>query len=252
MAGGKPEQKRDPSPRIRLPQLDPHVTYTLMALSILFFLIQVGTSMVIGQDIPAALGVKANRLIEDGQYWRLLTPMLLHGSLLHLGFNMYALYILGRRLERYFGHTRFLALYVISGFCGNIFSFILTQASSLGSSTAIFGLLGAEGVFIYQHRDFLGDRFKGALGQIIQVAVINLLIGLSPGIDNWGHVGGLIGGAVFTWFAGPLLQVEGISPFLDLKDKRSGDAVNVVFLLMALALGAVVWFIIALRQGGGF
>lgn len=252
MTEGEAESERIPSPRITLPQLDPHVTYTLMALSILVFLLQVGTNILLRQDLPAAFGVKANRLIEEGQYWRLLTPMLLHGSLLHLGFNMYALYILGRRLERYFGHKRFLALYVISGFCGNILSFILTQASSLGSSTAIFGLLGAEGVFIYQHRDLIGDRFKGAFGQIVQVAVINLLIGISPGIDNWGHMGGLIGGVVFTWFAGPLLRVEGISPFLELKDTRSGDVVRVVFLLMALALGTLVWFIITLRQGGGF
>lgn len=247
MTGGEPEPERVPSPRIALPQPDPHVTYTLMALSIVVFLLQVGTSMLLGQDLPALFGVKDNRWIEAGEYWRLFTPMLLHGSILHLGFNMYALYILGRRLERYFGHTRFLALYIISGFCGNIFSFVLTQASSLGSSTAIFGLLGAEGVFIYQHRDLLGDRFKGAFGQIVQVAVINLLIGLSPGIDNWGHIGGLIGGVVFTWFAGPLLRVEGISPFLELKDKRSSDMVRMVFLLMALSLGVLVWFIIALR-----
>ncbi len=247
LTGGGSEQERPPLPRIRIPQLDPHVTYTLMALSIVVFVMQVGTNLFLGQDLPAAYGVKDNRWIEAGQYWRLFTPMLLHGSILHLGFNMYALYILGRRLERYFGHTRFLALYIISGFCGNIFSFTLTQASSLGSSTAIFGLLGAEGVFIYQHRDFLGDRFKGALGQIIQVAVINLLIGLSPGIDNWGHIGGLIGGVVFTWFAGPLFQLEGISPLIELKDKRSSDVVSVIFLVMALLLLALVWLIITLR-----
>jgi len=236
-----------PQPRIQTPQTEPLVTYTLMALSIFFFLIQVGTRVFLDLDLPAAYGVKDNRLIQSGQYWRLLTPMLLHGSILHLGFNMYALYILGRRLERYFGHTRFLALYIISGLAGNVFSFMLTQASSLGSSTAIFGLLGAEGVFIYQHRDLLGDRFKGALRQIIQVALINLLIGLSPGIDNWGHIGGLLGGVAFTWFAGPLFQLEGVSPFLELKDKRSRDVANVVFLIMALLLLALVWLILAFR-----
>ncbi|MFO7944787.1 MAG: rhomboid family intramembrane serine protease [Anaerolineales bacterium] len=236
-----------PQPRIQTPQTEPLVTYTLLALSILVFVLQVGTNLLLGQDLPAAYGVKNNRWIEAGQYWRLLTPMLLHGSIIHLGFNMYALYILGRRLERFFGHTRFLALYIISGFCGNIFSFMLTQASSLGSSTAIFGLLGAEGVFIYQHRDLLGERFEGALRQIIQVALINLLIGLSPGIDNWGHIGGLLGGVAFTWFAGPLFQLEGIFPLVELKDKRSRDVANVVFLIMAFLLLALVWLILTFR-----
>jgi rhomboid protease GluP len=236
-----------PQPRIQTPQTEPLVTYTLLALSIFFFLIQMGTRVFLDLDLPAAYGVKDNRLIQSGQYWRLFTPMLLHGSILHLGFNMYALYILGRRLERYFGHTRFLALYIISGLTGNVFSFMLTQASSLGSSTAIFGLLGAEGIFIYQHRDLLGERFKGALRQIIQVALINLLIGLSPGIDNWGHIGGLLGGVAFTWFAGPLFQLEGNFPLVELKDKRSRDLANVVFLIMALLLLALVWLILTFR-----
>ncbi len=246
-----PEEEAQPEPeprrRIQIPQLDPYVTYTFMGISILFFLIQLSTQSFLNLDLPAAYGVKSNRLIRMGQYWRLLTPVLLHGSLLHLGFNMYALYILGRRLERYFGHGRFLALYVLGGFCGNIFSFLLTEANSLGSSTAIFGLLGAEGVFLYQNRELLGDRFRQAISQIIQVAVINLLIGLSPGIDNWGHIGGLLGGVAFTWLAGPIFQVEGISPLLQLKDQRSTSTVTLVFVLIAFILSAVAAW--ALRAG---
>lgn len=245
---GIPEEESPPEPeprrRIQIPQLDPYVTYTFMGVSILFFLVQIGTESFLALDLPAAYGVKSNRLIRMGQYWRLLTPVLLHGSLLHLGFNMYALYILGRRMERYFGHGRFVALYILGGFCGNIFSFLLTDANSLGSSTAIFGLLGAEGVFLYQNRDLLGDRFRQAISQIIQVAVINLLIGLSPGIDNWGHIGGLIGGVAFTWFAGPVFRVEGISPMLELKDQRSSSTVIVVFVLMVFVLSAAVWWVI--------
>ncbi len=98
------------------------------------------------------LGLKVNELIVQGQYWRLLTPMFLHGDILHLGFNMYALYIFGPSLERYFGHLRFITLFVLSGFAGNVLSFMFSAAPSLGSSTAIFGLLGAEGVFLYRNR----------------------------------------------------------------------------------------------------
>ena len=240
-------QPETPSPRVYFPHVQPLVTYILLGLTVLVYILQVGSEFFLGLDLPAAYGVKYNPLIEAGQYWRLLTPMLLHGSLIHLGFNMYALYILGRRLENFFGHYRFLALYLISGFAGNILSMLLTKEASLGSSTAIFGLLGAEGVFIYQHRELLGNQAKHALRQIIQVAAINLVIGLSPGIDNWGHVGGLLGGVAFIWLAGPVLQVGGIYPSLVLEDTREPGTVGRVFLILGLALATLAGGIIYWR-----
>ena len=95
---------------VRLPQNAPYVTYTILALTILAFLGQMATEALFGFDVLAIFGLKVNELIAEGQFWRLFTPMLLHGSLLHIGFNMYALYLFGPRLERYFGHGRFLAL----------------------------------------------------------------------------------------------------------------------------------------------
>ena len=156
--------------------------------------------------------------------------MFLHdtSSILHIGFNMYALYIFGPGLERYFGRTRFLALYLLSGFAGNVGSLMFsTPIPSLGSSTAIFGLMGAQGVFVYQNRELLGAGARRALNNIISIAAINLIIGLSPQIDNWGHIGGLIGGSLFAWFAGPILRVQGTPPELSLTDEREpGDVVR--------------------------
>ena len=151
--------------------------------------------------------------------------MLLHGLPLHIAFNMYALYRIGPRLERYYGHWRFLALYVISGFGGNVFSMMFTEAPSLGSSTAIFGLIGAQGVFFYHNRKVFGPAFRQALNGIISIALINLFIGLSPGIDNWGHVGGLIGGVIFAWLGGPVLEVSGSYPDMALVDQREPNEV---------------------------
>jgi rhomboid protease GluP len=152
-------------------------------------------------------------------------------------------------LERFYGHGRFLALYLVAGFAGNVVSFALSAAPSLGSSTAIFGLLGAEGVFLYQNRKVFGGHTQQALQQVIMLALINLLIGLSPGIDNWGHLGGLIGGVSFAWLAGPVLRLEGIYPTYALVDTRSARnawlaalGVGGVFLLLVLVL-------IVLRSG---
>ena len=210
---------------VKLPNQKPYVTYSLLVITIAIYLAQMGTNYWLDIDLPAALGVKVNHLIAQGQLWRLVTPMLLHGSGLHIAFNMYALYRIGPRLERFYGHWRYLALYVLSGFGGNVFSMMFTEAPSLGSSTAIFWLIGAQGVFFYHNREVFGPAFRQALNSIISIALINLFIGLSPGIDNWGHVGGLIGGVVFAWLGGPMLEVTGVYPDMSLDDQREPNEI---------------------------
>jgi rhomboid protease GluP len=197
----------------------------VLGLTILVFLLQVASQMLLGgADLPAALGLKDNSLILSGQIWRLITPVFLHGSFLHIAFNMYALYALGPGLERHYGSVRFAALYFLSGFAGNVVSFLLSPDASLGSSTAIFGLLGAEGVFLYQNRSLFGGTARRALMNVVGIAAVNLVIGLSPGIDNWGHVGGLVGGALFAWLAGPILKVQVSFPYANLEDEREQGA----------------------------
>jgi rhomboid protease GluP len=242
-----PDERDQRQVRVKLPERKPVLTYVIFGLTVLIYLIQIFSGFLFGTDLPAAYGLKVNELIVEGEYWRLLTPMLLHGSLLHIGFNMYALYILGRRIERLFGPVRFLLVYVAAGFVGNVFSFFFTQSPSLGSSTAIFGLLGAEGVFIYLHRKIFGKQFNQQLWQIVQVAAVNILIGLSPGIDNWGHIGGLIGGVIFTFLAGPLFKLEGAPPLLTLRDQRDNNLGYVVFVGVGVVFSILVRFVIQTR-----
>ncbi|MCK5793684.1 MAG: rhomboid family intramembrane serine protease [Anaerolineales bacterium] len=231
--------------KIQLPERKPYITTALLVIMAVFYALQWFTDLVFGYDLLAIYGMKSNELIIAGEYWRLVTAMFLHGSIIHLGFNLYALYILGRRVERFFGSFRFLALFLIAGIAGNLFSFAFTEAPSLGSSTAIFGLLGAEGVFIYQHRKLFGEQFKVALRQIIQVAVGNLVIGwMIPGIDNMGHVGGLIGGALYTWFSGPKFTIANSPPEFRLEDQRPEEkALYAFFALLILIICLVVWII---------
>ncbi|MBE9523796.1 MAG: rhomboid family intramembrane serine protease [Chloroflexi bacterium] len=236
---------RDSRPQgvtVKMPDLKPYITYAILGLTIFIYLLQMGSESLLGSDLPAYYGLKVNELIAAGQLWRLITPVLLHGSALHIGFNMYALYLFGPSLEKHFGHMRFLALYLLAGFGGNVFSMMFTDAPSLGSSTAIFGLMGAHGIFIYQNRELFGKQTaRMALNQIMRIAGINLLIGLSPGIDNWGHVGGLIGGALFAWFGGPILEVSGIYPNLRLEDQRTVDQV----IQAAAIVGGFIGFLAA-------
>ncbi|NQU30384.1 MAG: rhomboid family intramembrane serine protease [Anaerolineae bacterium] len=207
---------------IALPSVLPRVTYAIIGVTIFVYLLQMASQFFFsGADYPAFMGMKINEAILAGQIWRLITPVLLHGSLLHIGFNMYALFAIGAGMESRMGHLRFLMLYLVSGFAGNVFSFYFTGANSLGASTAVFGLLAAEGVFLYLNKGLFGQRAQRALRNIVMVAGVNLFIGLSPGIDNWGHIGGLLGGLIFAWFGGPRWEVKGIYPLVQVVDRRS-------------------------------
>jgi rhomboid protease GluP len=200
-----PYSYQPPPRRVRRPVSLPYITYFMIGSCVLVYIGQMLTQNSMGGDLLSLYGAKINAAILNGQFWRLITPMWLHGSILHIMFNMYALAIFGSNLERFYGHGRFLLLYLLSGFAGNVVSFMMTPRTSLGSSTAIFGLLAAQGVFIYQNRSLIRNS-RSLLINTIAIAAINLFFGLSPGIDNWGHLGGLIGGLAFAWSAGPIWE----------------------------------------------
>jgi len=241
-----PEQTPPPQPvRVAIPNSQPYVTYILLGITTFIFLLQLAGQYLLKVDLVAAIGIKYNDYIRAGQVWRLITPVFLHGSILHIGFNMYALFIYGRSLEPRFGHGRFTLLYFLSAYAGNVLSFVLTPNPSLGASTAIFGLLAAEGMFAVQNRKLLGSQANRVLMNVLYIAVINLFIGFTTtGVDNFGHLGGLLGGLIFTWFGGPRWKVEGIYPYLQLVDEREGHgtvAGSAAVLLFFIPLTVLGW-----------
>ncbi len=97
------------------------------------------------------VGAKVNEAIAIGQTWRLFTAMFIHIGVFHLLVNLYALYALGPLVEGYFGHARFLAIYLVGGLFGSLASYAFSDAVSAGASGAIFGLAGAITVFFTVH-----------------------------------------------------------------------------------------------------
>ncbi len=213
--------------RVALPSLAPSVTYAIIGITVAVYLLQKLSVLLFGYAIYEIdwleyFFARFNSAIRAGELWRFITPVFLHGSIPHIFFNMYALLSIGTFMERQFGHGRFALLYFLSGFAGNVFSFRFTGENgfSVGASTAVFGLIGAEVIFFYQNRELFGAYAKQSIGNVVFIIAINLFIGLSPGIDNWGHVGGLLGGMIFAWFAGVRWMVTGIPPGLKLVDQR--------------------------------
>lgn len=230
------------SVRLTLPQSAPYATYSIMAVTVMIYVLQLASQVLLQFDLPVGLLAKDNDLIRDGQLWRLFTPALVHGGIAHIGFNMYALLSFGTSLEQTFGRWRFLLLYVLGAFAGNVMSFLFTDGVSVGASTAIFGLIGAELVFLIQNRKLFSHQFQSAIGNVLFIIFVNLFLGLAPTIDNWGHIGGLVGGLMFTSFAGPLWDVEGLPPLLQLVDRRESREVFTGAAVTAVIFGALaVW-----------
>ena len=198
------EQQQQQTISFRLIQGKPVVTYILIGITACVYLLQAISKWQYGRDWPMIYGAKVSQMITYyHQYWRLITPVFLHGSITHILFNMYALFTLGPALERYYGHWNFLRFYLITGFAGNVLSHIAApQTVSVGASTALFGLIAAQAMFLYKNRRILRN-YKAALQNIALVLVVNLMLGMRGGIDNWGHLGGLIGGLLLSWMCGP-------------------------------------------------
>ena len=179
-----------------------HVTLILIAINVLMYLISAFMAKnILDIDVYTLvkLGGKVGAYVDAGQYWRLLTCMFLHGGLIHLVFNMYALFVLGPQIERLFGRVKFIIIYFASGLSSSLFSYIFGPkwVVSNGASGAIFGLLGALLVFALKEKNRVN---RNVLNNLIFIVILNLVIGFSSNsIDNLGHIGGLVLGAVLSY-----------------------------------------------------
>lgn len=181
------------------------VSHLILALNVAIFLYQTAFA-------PTLLmaGAKVNSAILSGQYYRLISSMFIHASTTHLLINSFSLHSTGPSVESWFGKKRFFLLYIVAGLCGNFLSLRCTPTPAVGASGAIFGLVGASAVLLARHRDILGPRSRRALQSLVYIVIMNFGLGLTPGsrIDNFGHLGGFLGGIAYSYLFGPRLMVK--------------------------------------------
>ncbi len=156
------------------------------------------------------LGANVPVLVWQGEWWRLLTAMFLHGGLLHLLLNGWALYQLGGLFEAWMGSGRMAMTYLVAGLAGSLASlFFLRGGMSVGASGAIFGVLGALVGVLVRRRDRLRPQAKQLLYQLLMWAGINVFLGFStPGIDNAAHLGGAVAGLALGLILRPRWERE--------------------------------------------
>jgi rhomboid protease GluP len=195
-----------------------------------------------------AYGAKDNTLILQGQYWRFITPIFLHVNALHVGLNMVNLLALGIFLERIMGHVRYLLVYSIAGIISLIASFyFMPQEVSVGASGAIFGLVGAYSIFVLTHRKAFPHGGLATIAWLIFIIGLNLSIGLFvPNVDNYAHLGGLLGGCLLGWWFMPVYRWN--------KEKKLQDAHSLSkrwpFILLTI-VGTLILAMIAVHLSGG-
>ncbi|CAA9197777.1 rhomboid family intramembrane serine protease [Flavobacterium collinsii] len=182
-----------------VPKGDHFATSVILDLNILVFLLMVFS----GIDIISPNGIEllewgGNRRLETtgGEWWRLLTSMFLHGGIMHLILNISGLVIAAIFVEPLLGRKKYFILYILCGLCGSLASiWWYSNTTSVGASGAIFGLYGAILGLLLTNAFPVGDK-KGILIMIGIYVGINLLWGLTGGIDNAAHIGGLLSGAL--------------------------------------------------------
>lgn len=199
----------------------------LIAVSIAQFAIDSGEGVLFGGEKSILLAGFVKPLFADGQYWRILTGAALHGGLFHLAFNCYALFILGKLIEALSNRAHLAIIFLLSAIGGGILSLIfLPDAVSVGASGGVIGFLGYLTVYGFKRRKLLTNDFlKNMLFNVVFIAFVGIFV--LPNIDNFGHLGGLLTGAVYGF-----LQIPG-----DLyKDPREAGKTTEISGLIALGI----------------
>ena len=170
----------------------PVLTYTLIAVNVVMFVLQMAS----GGNLEAQLALRPVNIAAHDEYYRLVTSAFLHYGIMHLLFNMWALYVVGPPLEQWLGRLRFGGLYALSALGGSVLVYLLSHpfSQTAGASGAIFGLFGA--IFVVARKLHLDVR---AIGAVVVINLVFTFVGpmLGTGAISWqGHVGGLITGAL--------------------------------------------------------
>lgn len=202
------------------------VTYLIALVNGLLFLItllvtiqamqgELGLGILLGgidDEVLLRYGAKWGPLIVQGEWWRLVTPVFLHGGLLHIGMNTWVLLDLGPMVENLYGRAKYWVMYLLCGIGGAVGSFLWRPYSlSIGASGAIFGLIG---VLIGRTYQYHRTHPSPERSMLVSWAVRMLILGMLPGIDNAAHIGGLITGLALGYVISDLPAEQGENPAL--------------------------------------
>lgn len=201
----------------------PIITHILLGIIIVIFMIIQASNQ---QLILLKYGLQGD-LVRMGEIYRLITSEFIHLDITHIISNCYSLFIVGRLVESYFGKKKFSLIYFFSAITASLLSISMSDSFSIGASGAIFGLLGSLLYFGYHYRVYFGNVL---LKQIVPIIILNLGIGFAvTGIDNFAHIGGLIGGYLIS-------KAVGVNSNDKKSDKINGVILSIIYFGFLIAL----------------
>jgi len=202
----------------------PTLTFILIGINILIYLASL-------LNYSGVINLFANyyKNLQQGEIWRLITCTFVHADILHILFNMIALYAIGPLIEKYYGKIKYLLIYLGSGIIGSLFSAVLGNSVSVGASGAIFGLFGAMLFFGYKYRATLDGFLRSS---VVPIIITNLLISIiMPNIDTFAHLGGLLAGILLSYALGVANKEK-------LKEKING------IIMLIILVGSLTYMLI--------
>ena len=203
---------------------NPIVTYILLGIIGLIFLYGYITNPNL---LVLNFGLQKD-LVRMGEVYRLITGAFLHVDIIHILTNAYSLYVIGSMTESYYGKKKFILIYLLSAVAASLLSISMSDNFSIGASGAIFGLLGSLLYFGYHYRVYFGNVL---IRRIAPIIILNLFIGFTiPGIDNFAHIGGLVGGFLIS-------KAVGVNTRDKKSDKINGIILSVIYMGFLLFLG---------------
>jgi len=182
----------------RMPRLPP-ATLAIVGVLLAIFAAEVGLEVLESSETLIFVGALSRDAVMQGEWWRLVTAIFLHGGVEHIVGNVIALFVLGMVCEHAFGRVQLAWLFVISGVAGSVVSMLTSAGPSVGASGAIFGLQGAAVVVFRRYREKLLVRDRRIGIVLIGWAVYTIAMGLiTPYVDNGAHVGGFLAGMLLA------------------------------------------------------
>jgi len=214
-----PMQRRMVRTRFALSQRPRIVTFTIIAINVIVYLVMIVVSLTSGAGVGSLgeistnvlveFGAQVNQYVAQGQVWLIFTAMWVHFNILHIGLNMLSLFFIGTIVEMFYGKWRYLTIYLLSGLVGGVVTYFAAPPNTLaaGASGAIFGVFGALGVFFLLNRRALGPAGTGAIMNWLFWLVLNFAFDFSsPGIGIQDHIGGLAAGLVLGFILLPRMR----------------------------------------------
>jgi membrane associated rhomboid family serine protease len=195
----------------------PVVTMALITINVILFLLLYAYGSPENESTLRDFGALSPRLVEQGQWWRMVTSMFLHASIPHILFNMTSLFAVGTLAERLYGSVKYLAIYLGSGLIGSLVSLGYSVSTGhidvlgVGASGAIFGVAGALVTLRFQSSDVIPSRLRTRVSaSIFPLVIISLVFSfVTPFVDNGAHVGGLLGGMALSFLFPVARQAPG-------------------------------------------